>query len=356
MEKNVTKKLIRKYLNGDCTADEQRLVESWYLYVASTAPKHKGNQDSKDEAKAEIWQLLLEKTARKDRKGRYLLRIAASIAIALSIASYVYLVTQSDRTGQTLTAHAILPGSKKAMLILDDGSQLPLDSTARNQQHPLGEEGQYHIATPKGGEYDVMLADGTRVWLNAESSLSLTPTFNKNDRHVDLMGEAYFEVAKDPEKPFIVTVNELEIEVLGTHFNVTSYPEDQEAKTTLIEGSIKISKGGNEKVLSPGQQAIVQDISKDIQINNTVDPGKVTAWKDGFFEFKNDAIDEILAPIARWYQVEIVYVSGKPSKRLTGKIPRSNHFEEVLNILKYAGVAYELKGKELLIYPQDQHN
>ena len=165
------------------------------------------------------------------------------------------------------------------------------------------------INTPNGGQFQITLADGTKVWLNSASSLRYPTSFPGEKRVVELTGEGYFEVAHNAKQPFLVKVNDMEVAVLGTHFNINSYSDEPSVKTTLLEGKVKVSKAGNYILLNPGQQAVVSPLQNEIRIANDVDLEEVVAWKNGRFLFNSANIETIMRQVARWYDVDISYES-----------------------------------------------
>ncbi len=162
------------------------------------------------------------------------------------------------------------------------------------------------LSTTKGGQYQMTLSDGTRVWLNAVSSIRFPVTFTGSQRPVEITGEAYFEVARNPKRPFVVSINGMEIKVLGTHFNVNGYPDEDGIKTTLLEGSVKISKGTSSQVLTPGQQANVGNNGK-LNVTDNADMEKAVSWKDGYFHFNKSRLETVMRELSRWYDIDIIY-------------------------------------------------
>jgi ferric-dicitrate binding protein FerR (iron transport regulator) len=200
----------------------------------------------------------------------------------------------------------------------------------------------------------VILADGSKVWLNAASSIHFPSYFTGNERKVEITGEAYFEVAKDAAKPFRVEFNNQsgekgEIEVLGTHFNVNAYPEEEDIKTTLLEGSVKIKRGRNVLMLAPGQQAEVA--SDNITLKNDVILSQVVAWKDGFFVFNNSDIKIIMRQVARWYDVEVEFEGKIPSEGFTGKVSRNVPLSKFIKVLELNDVNVKTEGRKIIIAP-----
>lgn len=192
-----------------------------------------------------------------------------------------------------------------------------------------------------------MLADGSHVWLNTGSSVTYPVAFGKNERKVFVTGEAYFEVAHDASRPFIVKKADMEITVLGTHFNVNAYDDENSIRVTLLEGAVKVKKGHASEMLSPGQQAEV--VNTGIAVANTVNTEAVMAWKNGYFHFGNTGIAELMKQLARWYDIDIVYKGEVPQRAFGGEISRNANLSQILNILNESNVKCRLEGKKLII-------
>lgn len=227
----------------------------------------------------------------------------------------------------------------------DDGSELG------GPEHNTRE---FTLTTPRGGQYQVTLPDGTRVWLNAASSLKFPTAFaGLKSREVNLTGEAYFEVTKHPEQPFVVKTATQQVRVLGTHFNIHAYAEEAEEKTTLLEGAVRVDvlnapAQTPSVVLKPGQQSILK--GQQLKVI-TVDPTMAIDWKNAFFVFDNDQLKDILKKVARWYDVEIVYLDERVKKEVfSGRISRSEKVTEVLKKLSLTGaVKFEIEGRRIRV-------
>ncbi|WP_069660439.1 FecR family protein [Arcticibacter eurypsychrophilus] len=204
------------------------------------------------------------------------------------------------------------------------------------------------ISTPKGGQYEVLLPDGTKVWLNAASSLLFPAAFAGKTREVELIGEAYFEVAKSAKMPFVVKSRLAKVEVLGTHFNISAYGEGSAMKTTLLEGAVKISDTNTSTVLKPGEQAIVNKNS-DMKVVRMVDVESAVAWKNGLFQFNEADIKEVMQQAMHWYDLNVSYEGPIAGRHITGKISRNVQASEFLNMLKYTGVKFKIEGKNVVI-------
>jgi ferric-dicitrate binding protein FerR (iron transport regulator) len=262
----------------------------------------------------------------------------------------------------------VSPGINGAILTLSNGQQVVLDSAGsgtlamqgnaklQNQRGQLsyynetGERGAHLIyntmTTTRGRQYQLVLADGTKVWLNAASSITYPTTFNGRQRKVAITGEAYFEIAKDAARPFSVSANGMEIQVLGTQFNINAYDDEEHAKTTLFEGSVKLVKNNASTLLTPGQQAQINRTGK-IKVIDDADLEEALAWKEGLFIMKKADIGSIMRQIARWYDVEIVYPEGVPAGRISGDMPRNMNLSKVLEVLELSGVHCSIEGKRV---------
>jgi transmembrane sensor len=269
--------------------------------------------------------------------------------------------------------HDALPGGNKAILTLANGKTIILDNAQNGMLAKQGAtvvkktaDGQliYNaaaiadnnptpsintIVTPRGGQYQIILPDGTKVWLNAASSLRFPTFFTGKTREVDITGEAYFEVAKNPSMPFKVKTNRAEIEVLGTHFNVMAYDDEATMKTTLLEGAVNIKNGSFSARLKPGQQAQI-NTSGQSKVVDDVDVDDETAWKNGIFQFRDAGVDMILRQASRWYDVDVVYKGKVPHREFNGRLSRNVKASELLNMLQYTGVQLKIEGKNIIVY------
>src|SRR5690606_2332115 len=203
------------------------------------------------------------------------------------------------------------------------------------------------IRTPKGGNYKIVLADGTQVWLNSSSSLKFPTVFDKAERIVELVGEAYFDVVSNKNRLFKVISDGQEINVLGTQFNVAAYLEDRNIKTTLIEGSVKVSTANHSLLIEPGEQSIITKEGFAEIVN--VDVSNIVAWKDGFFAFDKLNVEEVMNQISRWYNVKVSFKNEVPKKQLIGKISKKENLSTVLQMLTYNGINIEFKNNTIII-------
>jgi ferric-dicitrate binding protein FerR (iron transport regulator) len=263
----------------------------------------------------------------------------------------------------------VSPGNNKAILTLADGSSIILDDArdgAITQQGgtkviKIGGKLAYHttgnsseieyntITTPRGGQYQVELPDGSRVWINAASSLRFPTAFTGNERRVEINGEAYFEVAKNKSMPFIVKVNDAKVEVLGTHFNINAYDDEGIMTTTLLEGSVKFVSSDKISILKPGQQS---QLSKDGQVKliNDVDIDKVMAWKNGLFVFDNSDLETVMRQLSRWYDIDVVFRTRNVATSFVGEIPRTSKLSDILKVFELASkLQFEIAGKKVIV-------
>lgn len=305
--------------------------------------------------------------------------VAAAAVILAFIGTGSYFINFSPFQGQQSILsgeHQIVPGGNKAVLTLADGSRIVLDSAAdgllarqgntavkkdRNgrlvylsmkNRHEAEPPAMNIVSTPRGGQYQVRLPDGTAVWLNAASSLKFPASFTAQERHVELTGEAYFEVARDDTKPFIVSSGGQTVEVLGTHFNISAYDDEPVVKTTLLEGSVRVveRRSGKSLLLNPGQEAKMIG-SGEITVAEAI-PGQAIAWKDGKFMFNGESTERIMRRIARWYDVEVVYHRSARDVSFTGSVSRFADVADVLRKLELTGtIHFKIEGRRIIVMP-----
>jgi ferric-dicitrate binding protein FerR (iron transport regulator) len=208
---------------------------------------------------------------------------------------------------------------------------------------------QNTISTPRGGQYRVILPDGTNVLLNAASSLVYPTAFKGVERLVQLNGEAYFEVAKNKNMPFRVKSGGQTVEVLGTHFNINAYEDENSIKTTLVEGAVKVSSSIGSSLIVPGQQAVLSREGNGAIFRRNVNIDKEIAWKDGMFSFENDDVKSVMRSIARWYNVDVSYKGDLSDIVFSGEIFRTAKLSEVFEILKLNNVQLDVQGKTIIV-------
>ncbi len=372
-------KLLDRYINGQCSKEEALLVESWYRQLAKEQGALDGNAQSEsiDALKEKVWNNIIQQgkpvrtSFRIDRKT---LAIAASILACLAVVSAGYFFRVKEKSAKVASIQPTRdyqPGTNKASLRLADGSVIDLDdklkgkiketesvtinktgngsityaiNKATENNNTLGE--QNVISTPKGGQFEVTLEDGTHVYLNAASSLTFPARFTGSTREVMLIGEAYFEVKKNPRKPFVVKSIVQNIEVTGTHFNVSCYTSEP-TLTTLSEGGVTVSnlKTGKRVILKPGQQTTVT--SQETLVKE-VDPNDAIAWKDGLFVFTQTPLKQVLNQIGRWYNVS-VDLTTIPAITFDGEISRKLTLLQVIDLLeKSSSLKFKVEGRKIM--------
>jgi hypothetical protein len=281
---------------------------------------------------------------------------------------------------ESVTVNDIEAGENKAILTLGDGSKIILDdakngilanqggnsvlkaaqgeviySFINDVKDPLTEDQQvpviYNtIETPKGGKFQIVLPDGSKVWLNAASSLRFPTVFNGSKRQVELKGEAYFEVSHDKSKIFEVNTRNQVVQVLGTHFNINAYLDEPTVNTTLLQGSVRVSdlRTNISQLLKPGEQS---QLSEQIDVINLKDTNEAVAWKEGYFQFDEADIKTVMRQIERWYDVSVVYEGNLPNYRFGGEIERNLSLLQVLKVLEKTKVHFRLEGREVIVMP-----
>lgn len=306
------------------------------------------------------------------------LRVAAVLAIVFSVGALLYfkpLVTEPVAPKVTQQVYDILlPDENQALLTLSDGRTIvlsdSLDGVLAEESGVIirrGEDGsviydgsradaaagggRYHtFTTPKGHTYQLLLPDGTNVWLNTASSIRYPVVFGAGERRVTLTGEAYFEVARDGSKPFKIEAKNSQIEVLGTHFNVSAFDDEALVTTTLLEGAVDISKKGRHIILKPGEQAVVEELSDKIHHYLDVDVRGVMAWRNGYFRFDNEPIENIIKKVSRWYDIEEVEYQGTFDERFTGTFQRSKGVSLLFSHLeKLAPIRFEITERRVVV-------
>lgn len=300
-------------------------------------------------------------------------RRVAAIAATLVFAAGLYLFKSKNNLAHqdaNLNAVKIVPGGDKAYLTVDSGKPISLTDAKEGvilQQDSVSitktaagklvyqkrgavgvAEHLNTITTPVGGKWQVQLPDGTEIWLNAASSISYPSSFKGHQtRLVKLTGEAYFEVAKDKAHPFIVETMSQKVKVLGTHFNIKSYSDDESTKTTLTEGNVGVEANGRRALLKPGEQSVLSEKQLSVHL---VDTESELAWKNGDFSFRGEAIKEIMRNISRWYNIEVQYRGPVTDEEFQGRISRQKSIKEVLEILELTNaVHFKIEGRTVIV-------
>ena len=397
--KNYYKFLLERYMNETASQDEiadlfqeigkgedEQGWEELILEVTQAAERDPAYNKNQWEP---ILQSILTANTRKEKphKGKIIRWkwMAAAAVLLLCISSTYYLFNDSSDNElantialDSIKQNDITPGTDKAFLTLADGSIIILDSAAKgaisrqgnvtvinlegqlayNKESGNDEEVLYNtVTTPRGGQYQLVLADGSKVWLNAASSLRFPTAFVGNERRVELKGEGYFEVEHNDDKPFWVTFSSgndnkrlSAIQVLGTHFNINSYEDESTVNTTLLEGSIKVINGPFFEILKPGQQTQLNKRG-EIKVLDGIDTEEVVAWKNGKFQFGEAMdIEMIMRQLARWYDIEVEFRS-KNAGHIGGAISRNVNVSKVLDMLEMTGaVKFQVEGRKVTVH------
>ena len=306
-------------------------------------------------------------------------KIAAAASLILTVGAGFFFIAHKKKAAlpEIVAArekkNVIQPGGNKAVLTLADGSLIILDTiqngyltsqsntkiiklntgllSYKKSAQNKGEVLYNTIATPRGGQYQVQLADGTNVWLNAASSLRFPTSFSGKERRVELKGEAYFEVAKNASMPFHVNANAMDVLVVGTHFNIMNYGDEAEIKTTLLEGKIDLTANGITKKLKPGKQAVVNRATNNIALG-VANIDQAMAWKNGEFRFKETPLKELMRQIGRWYDVDVEYQSNSTDQAFTASLPRMQSVSAMLQLLALTGtVHFKIDNRKIIVLP-----
>ena len=367
--------LILKKLEGTISADEAAALEAWgkadpanQVLVERLLDEPQVAADV--EAYDSLWSgteryqrmedNILSRTSKVHKRRRMMKWLPYAAAALLAVVSATWLFTDNGLEGGApeLVEVGILPGGNRATLTLADGRVIDLDESQEsivihndsisyadhatvvtwdNNNKPIE---MLALATPRGGTYQITLADGTEVWLNAESTLRYPAKFAGDERVVEIEGEAYFAVTRDVSRPFKVISRGQIIEVLGTEFNVSAYAGEKNIQTTLIKGIVRVTPDGKDTaILRPGQQASVDE--DDMRVAH-VDVGEYTAWKEGYFYFNGDSPQHAFSQLSRWYDIQVIYRDERPTVSFYGKIARDKPLQSLLTILKKAGLEFEV--------------
>lgn len=371
---NIEEIIIKRLSEEHLSEEESAFFDKWYQnssnreYYNDLLKIRSGiiaSQVKERIDKRKAWNQV--RPARKISLIRTLLKFAAIVILPLSLG--VFLLIRENKQEKVVYAEVpVQPGKKQAVLTLSSGQQVMLADTIvhvnekgmvisnfpdkelvyKIMNDTMKTETIYNTVTvPRGGEYKLVLADGTIVWLNSDSHIRYPVTFSGNTRQVELEGEAYFEVAKDVEKPFIVRMNEYNVRVTGTQFNVRNYLNESLA-TTLVEGGVQIERKGKVDRLRPGQQAVLENNEIRIRVVNVEEQ---VAWRHGAFGFTQCRLENIMEELARWYDVDVFYMNQQVKDyHFSAWFKRSSSINEVINILeKTKKISLDLKGRILTV-------
>lgn len=353
---------------------KQMINDTWTSFESRQGPF------AKRESRTMLQNILQKKITPVRRIGLLVKIAAAVILISISAALYFSVTNKNASntgiasTGKQLVKNEVTPGGDKALLTLADGTVIMLDSVnngtiASNENFTVTKTAEGKVifnptagsipskagvgfntmSTPRGGQYKLRLPDGTDAWLNAASSIRYPSAFSGNERKVEITGEVYFEVAKNAKMPFRVMANGTEVRVLGTHFNVNAYADEAVVQTTLIEGSVQVTKGNSSAMLVPGQQANI-DAENKLTLIKDADIEECLAWKNGFFIFRATNIKSIMRQVSRWYDVDVDYELPTDELEFSGAVSRKDHVSEILKIMELTGlVHFKIEGKKITV-------
>ena len=369
------KQLYQKYLDNDLSKEEL----SKFLEILQSG-QHDVEMNTMMDS---TWKQMFDTAAATSQAKiislkRTWYRISAAAIIILMLGAGTYFLffnraKQAEITKTVLTPDIKAPETNRAMITLGNGQKIYLDSVPNGT---LANEGSVRLikstdgkviydvskvvtnntpltyntlSNPRGSKViDMTLSDGTQVWLNAGSSVTYPIAFTGNERKVTITGEAYFEVAHEKSKPFLVSKGDMQVEVLGTHFNVNAYDDESEINVTLLEGSVKVYNNKGAVTIKPGEQVQIT-INQQPVINKQTDLEEVMGWKNGKFFFTSADIKTIMRQVARWYDVEVIYEERTPDQLFGGEVPRNSNLSQMMKILEYSGVHYDINGKKIII-------
>jgi len=377
MKENEILALLQKYQEGTLSNEDQDKLDAWYLHKASTSNLQLSNYELEDSYELLKSKLPLQAEPKVIRLWPRV-AVAASIALLLGTGIFYFTKPKEQIIPVAEKAQEIAPGGTRGILTLSNGKQIILanisakDTIAKEGEEvtiKMGANGVITyiinpdadasknnpnafntLSTPTGGQYNIVLADGTKVYLNAVSSIKYPTQFNGDKRLVELDGEASFEVAKNKNKPFIVKSDNQSIEVLGTHFNVHAYANESVVKTTLLEGSVAVSFKNQKSILKPGQQSNVSDNFTKIKIRE-VDTDEAIAWKNGRFKFDNADLKTVMRQLERWYGIKVEYRGDVSDVRFSGGTFMNKNLSEVLKVLELSNIKFKVEGRTIIVYP-----
>jgi ferric-dicitrate binding protein FerR (iron transport regulator) len=363
--------LVKELIDG-----EMELLELTDWELEKQLPEERAGQILSNILRAPVETAVVRKLPVHRRIARQWAWRAAAVLFILAsgLGGYRFL---SDRHQETIAAlpsgaHDVAPGTNKAVLTLAGGTIIVLDSAHSGRLTRQGGAGVIKLdngrlayttlnekpdvvvyntlTTPRGGQYQLTLQDGSRVWLDAASSIKYPTTFSGDTREVEITGEAYFEIADNPRMPFVVKTGGTKTTVLGTHFNIDAYEDEKTLIITLLEGTVKFACGKEEKILRPGQQAALDASTRSFTLQKA-DTYQAVAWKNGQFDFDNKDLPAIMRQISRWYDVDITYQSTYSGAKFGGGISRQLNLSHVLQLLDKSGVHTRLDNRQLIILP-----
>ncbi len=375
------KSLAAKLVKGTASEEEIKFLEAYYQQFENEPDiLERKSQEELAALESAMFSTITDKFQRPPRvisiANRKWLAVAAILVGLVTLGTIVYLQLRQKPADEIVQQEqqqfpALAPGGNKATLTLGDGTVVMLDTTADGKVakqgntsiSKSGDEIRYQsggktsvvmmntITTPNGGQYKMVLSDGSKVWLNAASSLRFPTSFSGNTRTVEITGEAYFEVAHNAAMPFIVNAaGKSSVKVLGTHFNINAYADEPSLKTTLLEGKVEVknTSGSQTLVLAPGEPSQLGSDGKIVR-NKQVNIDKVVAWKDGLLRMNSASIASIMRQVSRWYNIEVEYKGQVPDIQISGTVPMNMTLDKLLSALQLSGVTVTLENNKLII-------
>lgn len=367
------KQLLDRYVKNTATEDELEVIEQ-LIRTGELEGILMQHMEENWDAEEAVFESEVNSVQIKVRKYRLWPRIAVASALAVIVFGLWFYSYQpaTDRNVEKVSQNDIAPGKNTATITLADGTAISLseakngvvigdelrysDGTSINdpaltpgrRSSQDGEQMMLTASTPRGGTYQVILPDGTHVWLNADSKISFPAQFSEGLRKIVLSGEAYFEVTRDKRHPFIVSSKGQEVTVLGTHFNVNSYADEEQIETTLLEGAVQVTAGKHKQMLRPGEQAINNGTSIKVVAANL---DGIMDWKDGDFYLNHVNFKMAMRKIARWYDLEVIYAPSVPDDLESGGwISRDKPLSVILKLIESSGqVHFQRKGRSLYV-------
>jgi len=382
MEKTHLRYLLDKYDKNELSQIEWEELENWYAQLNFGDADLKtwiASLGGEPQFEDHFYQKFKAMTEDEDKRGKQMpifryVAAAAAVLMFISIGLYYSIRQKGGKTAEVASikiSPLIQPGRNKAILTLANGIKIDLDGATKGRLSKRGgititktddgkllykavadakvENAVNIITIPSGGQYQLVLSDGTHVWLNAASSLKYPEKFPGSERRVELTGEGYFEVAHNAKSPFRVVCNRQTVEVLGTHFNIKNYLDEDFIKTTLFEGSVKVKTLVDypAKILKPGEQSLLSDNNFLVK---QADLDEAIAWKNGYFVFNDEDIQSIMKQIARWYDINVVFKGDFKNKRFGGSISRSKNINEVLNMMQLTnGIHFKIDERSITV-------
>ena len=364
--------LAQKWQEGTITTEERVEFENWYNDFDNSLNIE--SDESRADMEMRLYDLITEKSKITSKIAFKWSRLAAaaSILLCLGIGGYYFSQRNEPKQVAQVVKQDIAPGSNKAILTLANGQRIQLNDVkngrlavqgnvsitkasdgtlayASNDVEPSSADAIAYntVSTPLGGQYHLTLADGSNVWLNAGSSIKYPTSFSGTERKVEITGEAYFEIAHNKNMPFRVVTDRQIVEVLGTHFNVNAYADEDDVRTTLLEGSVKVSGSNNIKIIKPGEQAV---LSRGGLAVEDADLEQAVAWKNGYFRFNDEKIGSIMRKLSKWYNIDVTYNGQVTEEGFNGKISRFKNISQALRMLeKTKAVHFRIEGRRIIV-------